>query len=215
MDRDEGKRQVLLSTMSRSNRRRERVNAFSNAGRSPFASRKTNSTDETVDLMQDGIVFRPGSTTVKLKTARQMKLEVASRRSLYDGTQDGGSSAEDGVDAREGEAPRDGGRGRGLTDSTVDSSAVERIAYSTGDNIGSFERMDVALEVNRTGGGRQRRRGRGGRRSNTGGGRPNMIFTPSLIPVGMESVRVSPLSLGSVGPTNASCDRSSVAAEDS
>lgn len=219
MDKDEGKRQALLSAMSRSHRRKKRVAAFSTASnlwRSSSASRKTNDTAETAALMQDGIVFRPGSTTVKLKTARQMKLEVASRR-LYGGAPEeviDGSSTEDGVGPRAGEAPSGGGQGRGSTGSTIDSIAVERRAYSTSDapdNIGSFERTSVALEANRTRGGGQRRSGRGGRRSNAGGGRPNMIFTPSLVPVGMESVRVSPLSLGSVSPpSNASGDRSRV-----
>lgn len=53
----------------------------------------------------------------------------------------------------------------------------------------------MVLEVNRTGGGG----GGGRRRAASVEGRPNMIFTPSLMPVGMESVRTSPMTLGSAG----------------
>lgn len=57
----------------------------------------------------------------------------------------------------------------------------------------------VVLEINCTGGGSSSGTGRRARTDGGGGGRPNMIFTPSLVPVGMESVRSSPMTLGSVG----------------
>lgn len=218
MEREEEERQALLKTMSRTERRKERVASLK---ASIAAGQRHNSSSShhadaaitpTTSLVEDGVLFRPGPTAVKLRTARQMQLEVARRRHggcgeagdnnqqqgfFAPGSGDGNGAA--GEYAQEGEGA--GARGSLLSSTTSEHSlTVKRRAYSSDGAAGRAGGV-VVLEVNRTGGGKERDYGNGGggrrrRRSENGSGRPNMIFTPSLAPVGMESVRACPMSLG-------------------
>lgn len=231
MEKEEDERQALLKTMSRTERRKERVAMFmasssdhpgGNAAALLMSGRrneqqqqqKQSAATANASLVEDGVLFRPGPTAVRLRTAKQMQLEVARRR--HGGG--GGGSGGDDYDDQElfpsgsgGEGGAGGGRTGGLplssTRNGVGSLTVKRRAYSSdgavaaasargGAGAGGGGGGRIVLEVNRTGGGGS---GRGRRRAASMGGRPNMIFTPSLTPVGMDSVRASPMTLGSAG----------------
>ncbi|CAM9187612.1 unnamed protein product [Hapterophycus canaliculatus] len=218
MEREEEERQALLKTMSRTERRKERVASLRAMISGPTKNNNSHADDADITnagLVENGVLFRPGPTPVKLRTARQMQLEVARRRHVVgaednqqqdfftSGSRDGNGSGGEDPDGTGG-----GGGARGSLSSPTSSHslAIKRRGYSDG-SAGAVAGLagGIFLEVNRTGGGDSRRRrhscGSGGRRaghrrSATGGGRPNMIFTPSLAPVGMESVRACPMSLG-------------------
>lgn len=152
-------------------------------------------TNTIASLVEDGVLFRPGPSEVKLRTARQMQLEVARRRGR-------GAIVEHGNSGWIGEEGFNVGRERGAQVSTGSRSlTVRRLSSScqvgtSGDStVGGGGGVGVVLEVNRTGGGGRKGSGGAGR-ARTGEGRPNMIFTPSLVPVGMDSVRSSPITLG-------------------
>lgn len=129
-------------------------------------------------LVEDGVLFRPGPTAVKLRTARQMQMEVAQRYGVGGGGFDHDSSPDDGYGNEatvRGGGIRVGGGGGALT--PINSTRERAVG--------------IVLDINRTGGS-MRRAGTTG----DGGGRPNIIFTPSLVPVGMGSERMNPKSLG-------------------
>lgn len=270
MEKAEEQRQALLKTMSRTQRRKERVANFPDeaaippnrsrhrkwngnpslpgnsgalGGRGPECSWTGHPTststgyylsgggsfdaDATASLVDDGVLFRPGPTSVKLRTAKQMQAEVARRRrcpaqddqeqqqpdsSLSTaGAGNGGGNVL--LVGRRGRGQGGGGGGGGggvggqgsLSSLSTGSLTVRRKGNDSANNA-STERVGVVLEVNRTGGagikgrggvgGRSGRGGGGGGRCGLTGGRPNMIFTPSLVPLGMESVRACPMSLG-------------------
>lgn len=229
MEKEEDKRQALLKTMSRTERRKERVALFAAASRGhhhpgnsplrgggkygPHSSYSNLDAAATASLVEDGVLFRPGPSAVKLRTARQMRAEVARRRQGppepqmegYCSSPGGAGAGEepdgDGSDGDRGRTEALGGIRKGVSH---DSITVKTRAYSS-DGLatpaagGSGGGRGVVLEVNRTGGGRGRtERGAGGR-ARSWEGRPNLIFTPSLVPVGMDSVRTRPLSLGDAG----------------
>lgn len=247
MEKQEEERQILLKTMSRTQRRKERVALFSAAarggpfsagrgtggdgvrgttkhsgGRSSFSSSSLDDTAATASLVEDGILFRPGPTAVRLRTAKQMQLEVARRRRGHQEQEQGyfassfsssnnrpGSGGESGGNnnnnaACHGDGAGGGGWGGTLgggissSSTTNDSITVRRRGYSH-DNSAANGGKGVILEVNRTGGRRRVSDGGSRRAGTTGEGRPNMIFTPSLVPVGVESVRSRPMSLGDAG----------------
>lgn len=231
MEKEEEKRQRLLKTMSRTERRKERAALFAThadqncrggdfigIGRGRNASGSHSSLDAaaTARLVEDGVLFRPGPTTVPLRTAKQMQMEVARRR-LPRGRSDGddcdgigsGNFSHQNDQSRHFDEIRGGmeegqaGGGREGNRSSADSITVRRRRFSADgamtektSNYGNAR--GVVLEMNRTGG-RRRSGGSLTRRAATRNddGRPNMIFTPSLVPAGMESVRASPMSLGS------------------
>ncbi|CAN0189729.1 unnamed protein product [Ectocarpus sp. 12 AP-2014] len=214
MEKEEEERQALLKTMSRTERRHERLASFKassghgNNSNSPGRSRQEQSAAAmTASLVEDGVLFRPGPTAIRLRTAKQMQLAVARRR--QGGNSDGGGG--NGVDTPDyhlssgtGEEAGERGTAQGLhpSSTTRGSLVVKRRAYSSDGTAATAGRAGgLVLEVNRTGGGGGGGRGSGRRRSvpGAGEGRPNMIFTPSLAPVGMESVRSCPMSLGSGG----------------
>eukprot|EP00752_Nemacystus_decipiens_P007523 g6723.t1 len=234
MEKEEEERQVLLKTMSRTERRRERVASLKatapgrgNNQHQVHHHQQQSAATTAASLVEDGVLFRPGPTAVRLRTAKQMQLEVARRR-----RQGGGSDDDDG-DRREEEAffsagsgdendhnGEGGGRGaRGLASPSPTAGAltVQRRAYG-GDGIAEAAgrgagARGVVLEVNRTGGGHGRKRNGGGgrrRRAASGDGRPNMIFTPSLVPVGLDSVRARPMTLGNAAGEGGGIATSSV-----
>ncbi|CBN80229.1 hypothetical protein Esi_0131_0057 [Ectocarpus siliculosus] len=230
MEKEEEERQALLKTMSRTERRHGRIASFKassghgNNSNSPGRARQEQSAAAmTASLVEDGVLFRPGPTAIRLRTAKQMQLAVARRRQGCNG--DGGSGNE--VDTPD--YYLTGGEAQGLHPSSTPTAGgplvVKRRAYSSDGTAATAGRAGgLVLEVNRTGGGGGGGRGGGRRRSvpGAGEGRPNMIFTPSLAPVGMESVRSCPMSLGSGGLGQTSSVRwapetmeSAVAAEDS
>ncbi|CAN0290444.1 unnamed protein product [Ectocarpus sp. 12 AP-2014] len=219
MEKEEEERQALLKIMSRTERRYERIASFKassdhgNNSNSPGRIRREQSAAAmTASLVEDGVLFRPGPTAIRLRTAKQMQLAVARRRQGGNGDGGGGN----GVDAPDyhlssgtgGEAG-EGGTAQGLHPSSTTTAGgslvLKRRAYSSDGTAATAGRAGgLVLEVNRTGGGGGGGgggRGGGRRRSvpGAGEGRPNMIFTPSLAPVGMESVRSCPMSLGSGG----------------
>ena len=215
MEKEEEERQALLKTMSRAERRKERVALFKStaAGRNgshrhheDSNSRHQPSAAMTASLVEDGVLFRPGPTAVRLRTAKQMQLEVARRRhggGGGDGSDGEGYFSSGSGDGNGGGGEGGGGRGtRGLLPSSsaaAGSLTVKRRGHSLDGTTGAAGRGHggVVLEVNRTGGGGRRRSGGAGRRrAASGEGRPNMIFTPSLMPVGMEAVRAHPMTLG-------------------
>ncbi|CAB1105442.1 unnamed protein product [Ectocarpus sp. CCAP 1310/34] len=216
MEKEEEERQALLKTMSRTERRHERIASFKassghgNNSNSPGQIRQEQSAAAmTASLVEDGVLFRPGPTAIRLRTAKQMQLAVARRRRGSNGDGSGGN----GVDTTDyhlssgtgGEAG-EGGTAQGLHPSSTMTAGgplvVKRRAYGSDGTAAAAARAGgLVLEVNRTGGGGGGGRGGGRRRSvpRAGEGRPNMIFTPSLAPIGMESVRSCPMSLGSGG----------------
>ncbi|CAM9726651.1 unnamed protein product [Ectocarpus fasciculatus] len=223
MEKEEEERQALLKTMSRTERRHERIASFKS--RSGYGNNNNNNNNNypcspgrvkqdqstaamTASLVEDGVLFRPGPTAIRLRTAKQMQLAVARRR--QGGNNGGGGDGNDDPDyylssgTAGGEAGEGGtiqGRHRLSTTTAGESLMVTRRAYSSDGTAATAAGRagGLVLEVNRTGGGGGR--GGGRRRSvpGAGEGRPNMIFTPSLAPVGMESVRSCPMSLGSGG----------------
>ncbi len=196
MEKEEEERQALLKTMSRTERRKERVALFkaTAAGRKGSSHRHDNNSRHqspatmTASLVEDGVLFRPGPTAVRLRTAKQMQQEVARRRH-------GGGGGDDDV----GQEYFSSGSGDGK--GAAGSLTVKRRGQSFDGDAAINEQRGVVLEVNRTGGGGRRRNTGGGghRRAASGEGRPNMIFTPSLVPVGLESVRAHPMTLGGAG----------------
>lgn len=196
MEKDEEERQALLKTMSRTERRKERVALFkaTAAGRNCSShrhdsnSRHQSAASMTASLVEDGVLFRPGPTAVRLRTAKQMQQEVARRRHGCGGGDDDG-----GQEYFSSGSGDENGAGGSLT--------VKRRGQSIDGDAATKEQRGVVLEANRTGGG-ERRRNAGGRRHRRAGsweGRPNMIFTPSLMPMGLESVRAHPMTLGNTG----------------
>lgn len=230
MEKEEEGRQALLKTMSRTERRKERITslkatAFGGSINSNKHQHPQQSAAMTAaSLVEDGVLFRPGPTAVRLRTAKQMQLEVARRRRGGGGSGgeddqqeffSSGSGDENGnKTGGKGGAGGGGGGGRGaggLTSSSTTTGCltVKRRGYSCDGAGGQAEGRGVVLEVNRTGGGGRRRGGRGGghRRAASGEGRPNMIFTPSLVPVGLDSVRARPMTLGNAEGAGASSVR--------
>lgn len=211
MEREEEERQALLKTMSRTERRKERVASLkaTMSGQSNNYNNNGHAYDDitTTSLVEDGVLFRPGPTAVKLRTARQMQLEVARRRQVGGGEDSQQALFASGSGDGSGGEEREGGGAREPLSSSISphhSLTAKRRAYSSDGQAGRAG--GIVLEVNRTGGGEGRRRrrsygsrsgggGMGHQRSENGAGRPNMIFTPSLVPVGMEAVRACPMSL--------------------
>lgn len=226
MEKDEKERQALLKTMSRTQRRKERVALFKGlsrnhsgdntyggvgGGRSFGSKPSTSSYDDaaTASLIEDGVLFRPAPTVVRLRTAKQMQEEVARRRpghkeqdngffssSNGGGGQRGGDTFGSGGNSDSDGRRVGGGGGRRMKSSSADSITVRRRDSGMSDGAPAGG-QGIVIEVNHTGG-RQVGSGDGvrGQQGSTGGGRPNLIFTPSLLPVGMESVRSCPMSLG-------------------
>lgn len=239
MEKEEEERQALLKTMSRTERRHERISIFKassgHGNNSPGRVKQEQSAAAmTASLVEDGVLFRPGPTAIRLRTAKQMQLAVARRRQGSNGNGDGGGNEADPPDyylsSGTGGEAGEGGAAQGLHPSSTTTAGgllvVNRRAYSSDGTAAKAGRAGgLVFEVNRTGGGGGGGHGRGGRRRSVPGageGRPNMIFTPSLAPVGMESVRSCPMSLGSggLGQTNsvrwaAETTESAVTPEDS
>ena len=187
MRKNEDKRQVLLKSISRSDRQKRRSIAFiasASLGHprsitrsglegsryahslfSPYSTPHTAAT--TAALVEDGIIFRPSPTVVRVRTARQIKSEVARRTCEPQGrtataAESGASWACDGVEE---EVSRVGQQTPSY--SPPDSVEVKRRAYSSSDSIGRGRSVDrgVVIEMNQNGyGARRGRRGEGQRR---------------------------------------------------
>lgn len=199
MDKAESQRQALLKTMSRAQRRKDRVAFFAAASGAAGSSatkeegappepgtrhanrgRSKSSLTEISRLVADGVVFRPGPSAVKLRTARQMREEVARRR--------GGSGGGGGEESYSDDIFSDGAaatKSRESRDVLVVTGSVGGRGLDNGDGR-------VVLEAHRTGG-YSKPGGGGSKHAMAEEGRPNLIFTPSLMPVGADRARAHPI----------------------